>query len=70
MTNIQNRLVISIVLGLLTAVFDYFVHEGMFGFAVTEAIVTGLGAAVLSCLVGMLIERRRRRRGNSGSGAA
>ena len=59
LTNIQNRLVMSILLGVLTAVVDYFVHEGMFGSAVTEAIVTGIGAAVLSYLVGTMLERLR-----------
>ncbi|MFT4886040.1 MAG: hypothetical protein ACJAY7_001433 [Pseudohongiellaceae bacterium] len=58
----QNRLVISAILGLITAVVDYFVHEGMFGPEAAEAIVTGLGAAVLSYIVGSLVGLYRKRR--------
>ncbi len=36
----QNRLAISAILGLITAVVDYFVHAGMFGPEAAEAIVT------------------------------
>ena len=52
LTKTDNRWVIAIVLGLATAVVDYLVHPSMFGIAVTEAIVTGVGAAVLSYAVG------------------
>jgi hypothetical protein len=38
----QNRLAISAILGVITAVVDYFVYEGMSGPEATEAIVTGL----------------------------
>jgi len=58
----QNRLAISAILGVITAVVDYFVHEGMFGPEAAEAIVTGLGAAVLSYIVGSLIALYRKRR--------
>ena len=51
----SRRWIISIVLGMTTAVVDYFVHPGMFGSVVTEALVTGAGAAVLSYLVGSAI---------------
>lgn len=51
----NQRWKISLILGLATGVVDYFVHPGMFGTAATEAIVTGIGAAVLSHLVGGLI---------------
>lgn len=51
----KQRWKISLILGLATGVVDYFVHPGMFGTAATEAIVTGIGAAVLSHLVGGLI---------------
>ena len=51
--------IISIVLGVATGVVDFFVHPGMFGTAATEAIVTGLGAAVLSFLAGTAIRRFR-----------
>ena len=48
----DRRWVVSVVLGTATAIVDYFVHPGMFGTVTTEAIVTGLAAAVLSYLVG------------------
>jgi hypothetical protein len=51
-----TRLVISITLGVITTVVDYLVHPGMFGSAVTEALVTGVGAAVLSYLIGTAIQ--------------
>ena len=54
--------IISVVLGLATGITDYFVHPGMFGTAVTEAVVTGLGAAALSYLIGMAIRRFRAKR--------
>jgi len=50
----RKRWVISAILGLSTAVVDYYVHPSMFGTAVTEAIVTGIGAAVISYFVGLL----------------
>ena len=52
----SRRWMISIVLGVATAVVDFFVHPGMFGSVVTEALVTGAGAAVLSYLVGTAIQ--------------
>ena len=52
----DRRWIISLLLGLVTAIVDYYVHPGMFGSAVTEAIVTGAGAAVLSYLVGTIIQ--------------
>jgi len=55
----DKRWLISLLLGLITAVVDYFVHPGMFGTVVTEAIVTGLGAAVLSYLVGTIVRSIR-----------
>lgn len=59
----ENRLILAGVLGLATGVVDYFVHPGMIGeAAVTEAIITGLGAAVLSYVAGTIIIRIRQRR--------
>ena len=58
----DRRWLISLLLGLVTAVVDYFVHPGMFGTVITEAIVTGIGAAVLSYLVGTIIQKVRRER--------
>ena len=55
----NQRWKISLILGLATGVVDYFVHPGMFGTAATEAIVTGIGAAVLSHLVGGLLSLRK-----------
>ncbi len=58
----ENRLILAGILGLTTAVVDYFVHPGMIGESeYTEAIVTGLGAAVLSYLVGTVIAAFRAR---------
>ena len=51
--------IVSVVLGLATGIVDFFVHPGMFGTVATEAVVTGLGAAVLSYLVGIAIKRFR-----------
>ena len=49
----ENRWILAGVLGGCTAVVDYFVHPGMIGDgAATEAIITGLGAAVLSYAAG------------------
>ena len=51
-TNI--RWMISVLLGFTTALVDFFVHPGSFGGIATEAIVTGVGAALISYSVGML----------------
>jgi hypothetical protein len=51
----NQRWKISVILGLATGVVDYYVHPGMFGTVATEAIVTGVGAAVLSHLVAVLL---------------
>jgi len=51
----QKRWIISLGLGSITCLADYLVHPGMFGSIVTEAVVTGLGAAVLSHIVGIVI---------------
>lgn len=55
--------VVSLVLGSFTAVVDFFVHPGMFGGVVTEAIVTGVAAGLLSYTIGQVIAYTRRRRG-------
>lgn len=57
----NKRWVVSAALGGVTAVVDYFVHPGQFGPAAMEAVVTGLGAAVLSYVVGALVRRIRAR---------
>lgn len=62
LSNTGNRLIIAAILGVATGVVDFFVHPGMFGAAATEAIVTGLGAAVLSFIIGTAIEWLGKRR--------
>lgn len=57
----DNRWIIAGILGLSTAVVDYFIHPGMFGPIAMEAIVTGLGAAVLSYALGTAIRAIRQR---------
>lgn len=52
LANTTNRVVISAILGVVTGVVDFFIHEGMFGPEAAEAAVTGLGAAVLSHVLG------------------
>ena len=51
----RTRWIISTVLGAVTAVVDFFVHSGQFGTIFAEALATGLGAGLLSYLVGMAI---------------
>ena len=51
----SKRWMISIVLGVVTGIVDFFVHPGMFGAAATEAVVTGVGAAIMSYLAGIAI---------------
>ncbi len=58
----SRRWMISVLLGVMTAAVDFFVHPGMFGSVVTEALVTGAGAAILSYLVGTAIQYVRKRK--------
>jgi hypothetical protein len=51
---------VALVLGVLTAIVDFFVHPGQFGPVALEAIVTGAGAAALSWLVGSAYRWMRR----------
>ena len=53
--NIKRIEIIAITLGVFTAIVDYYMHPGMFGSIATEAIVTGLGAGLLSYFIGLLI---------------
>lgn len=62
LTRTNKRWVIAIVLGVITAVVDWFVHPSMFGAALTEAAVTGVAAAVLSYAVGSGVRYWRNRR--------
>ena len=62
LARIDNRLALAAILGVITTIVDYFVHPGMIrDSAVTEAVVTGLGAAVLSYAVGTVLLKGRRR---------
>ena len=57
----DKRWNISLLLGIATAVADFFVHPGMFGPVAMEAIVTGIAAAALSYLVGKILRVARRK---------
>jgi hypothetical protein len=55
---IKNLWMISLSIGVVTAITDYFVHTGKFGLSVfTEAAVTGAGAALLSFVVHFVISK-------------
>lgn len=58
----DKRWLISVVLGVATAVVDYIVHPGMFGPVMMEAIVTGIAAAILSYAVGTIVRTIRARK--------
>jgi hypothetical protein len=51
------RWMVSVILGSVTSVVDFFVHPGQFGPVFMEALVTGLAAGVLSFLLGMAVHR-------------
>ena len=55
----SRRWVVSLVLGVATAIVDFFVHPGEFGPVFLEAVVTGLGATLLSYLVGVALRHAR-----------
>ena len=57
----DKRWVISILLGVITGIVDFYVHPGGFGAEATEAIVTGIGAAALSYFVGTVYAHFRNR---------
>lgn len=59
--NTNRRWVIAVVVGVTTGIVDYLVHPGMFGSVATEAIVTGLAAAVLSYIAGTAIRYFKRK---------
>ena len=61
-SRVSKRWVVSLVLGITTAIVDFFVHPGMFESVILEAILTGIGAAILSYLVGMVMHAYRARR--------
>ncbi len=55
----DKRWLVATILGIATGIVDFFVHPGMFGTVATEAVVTGIGAAILSYLVGTAVQRFR-----------
>ena len=58
----DKRWLVSLVLGLVTAVVDFYIHPGMFGSVATEAILTGIAAAFLSYSIGTIVRLLRRRK--------
>ncbi len=58
----SRRWVISTVLGVATAVVDFLIHPGQFGPVYLEALLTGVGAALLSYLAGFVVRYIRARR--------
>lgn len=58
----RSRWVMAGILGIATAIVDYFAHPGMIGPIFLEAVITGVGAAILSFVVGTLIRRYRAKR--------
>jgi len=57
-----NRWVIAATLGIITAIVDYFIHPGMIDPVFLEAVITGIGAALLSYVIGTILRYRRTRR--------
>ena len=47
--------VISVILGIVTAVIDFLVHPGRYVSILLEAALTGLGAAILSLLAAKIV---------------
>ena len=60
-TQTDKRWLVSVFLGVTTGIVDFFMHPGSFGPVFMEALVTGLGAAVLSFTAGTLYRWYRRR---------
>ena len=57
----KGHWVTPLFLGVCTAVVDFYVHPGSFGSVATEAIVTGLCAAILSYGIAALVRGMRTR---------
>lgn len=57
----ERRGLVAVLLGLATALVDFLVHPGGFGPLMFEAIVTGVGAGMLSWLAGTGFDACRRR---------
>ena len=54
--------VTPLLLGVCTAVVDYYVHPGSFGSIATEAIVTGVVAGTIALVVTLLVRHNKRAR--------
>jgi hypothetical protein len=65
-----RRWMVAALLAAATFAVDLFSHPSQFGGALTEAAVTGVGAGVLSLLVGKVIARRRTRFAERAGGAS
>ena len=58
---LRKQWVISLTLGLVTAIIDFVVHSGPILLAsIIESIITGAGAALLSYLVSLIVKRLNR----------
>jgi hypothetical protein len=55
----DRRWVVSLTLGAVTAVVDFFMHPGGFGPEFLEAAITGIGATLLSWMVGSIVHYLR-----------
>ncbi len=55
----NKRWIMPILLGLTTAIVDYYTHPGSFGDVATEAIVTGIVAGLLSYFFSLLVGKIR-----------
>jgi hypothetical protein len=60
-TKTTKRWLVALVLGFATACIDFIVHPGMLGSVLTEAVVTGIGAGVISYFIGSSISLWRTR---------
>ena len=54
----QNKYFLAGYVFLATSIIDYFTHPSHFGNEYTEAIVTGLSAAIISIIVSFVIEKK------------
>ena len=64
-TRAKHPWVVSSLLGAITSVVDFFMHPGMIGPFFLEALLTGLGAALLSYVVQLALRKRRNRSGKA-----
>lgn len=61
MAKADRRWLISIVLGVTTTAVDFLVHPGMIGPGATEAVLTGIAAALLSFAIGTAMQAFRKK---------